>query len=394
MIRQQTSASDRVDSGSDASRWRRMLRRSARTPETDGGGTETVVAVDRSDWTNRCDRACAASVPMLAAASGLMLLLSLMFGGHSFDTLAGIFAALVDSVTGVVLIIGGWNIARATSPVGNCHQTAIVVLGVTALSLSISMVAGASLDQTAYMELLVVVAGAVMLRSGWFAISLAGLWAMWLGVAALLAGTVSSSSWVLAMLGASVISIAIHLMRVQGVRALSTALSAAEAEAVEDVLTGLPNRRGLRVVGAEMLAISHRNREAIACTFIDVDGLKTVNDVRGHEAGDEVLVTVAEALTDVFRECDLIARWGGDEFAVLALGSGPSADDVERRLTHRLEAMDSRLFGSGLGGVSAGRIVHMPWQDEDLDDILDRADQEMYRRRNLRRAKGRDLETQ
>lgn len=351
------------------------------------------VSVSSADMKERCDRACTASLPLLAAAGGLMLLLSIRLGGRSLETAAGISTATISGVVGCILLVFAWNLTRHKPAGRNCHQAALVVLLVTGLSLSIEMMVSGSLQQTAYMELLVVVAGAVMLRSRWMAIAVGSLWALWLGVTALLSGTVTASGWFLGMLGATVISIAIHVMRLEGVRALSAALNVAEAEAVEDVLTGLLNRRGLLVVGEEILAIAHRTREAVACTFVDVDGLKVVNDAQGHDVGDEVLVTVSEALVDVFRESDVIARWGGDEFVVLALGAGPSAEDVERRLSHRLESMDQVSVSETSWGVSAGRVVHMPWQDENLEEILARADQEMYRRRRLRRAKGKDQES-
>ncbi len=89
------------------------------------------------------------------------------------------------------------------------------------------------------------------------------------------------------------------------------------AQAREDSLTGLPNRRAFDENLARLAAISGRSGEPLSLLAIDVDRFKEINDTRGHVVGDQVLAAVAEALRRAGREGDLVARVGGDEFAVL-----------------------------------------------------------------------------
>jgi diguanylate cyclase (GGDEF)-like protein len=338
------------------------------------------------DFRAERDEVAAAALPLLSVALGLMLLLSAFFRLHRADSVPGTIGMAAVAVTGLGLLVTAVVLWR-TGVVGeNAHQTGTVILVVAALGLSVSMVANGSLAQTVYAELLLVCAGAVLLRPGWLITALAALWMLWLGVAALLAGTTDPSGYLLAMMGASVIAIIIHTLRTDSLRALGGALRAAEAEAVRDDLTGLLNRRGMAEVGRELMAVARRSREPMSCTFIDVDGLKDVNDAFGHDAGDELIASVAESLTGVFREADVVVRWGGDEFVVLALGAGPRVEEVERRLIERLQQTDVARSGRWQPAVSAGRVVHMPWQDETLEGLLERADQEMYRRRRIKRA--------
>ena len=162
----------------------------------------------------------------------------------------------------------------------------------------------------------------------------------------------------------------------------------------EEGLTRVLDRSGLTAVAAEMLALASRTREAVACTFIEVRGPRTVNDVDGHDAGAEAVETAADALGAVFRRSDVLARWGSNSFVVLSLGPGPGSDDVERRMTQRLQPSTEGDSSEKSVGISAGRVVHMPWQEEDLDQIVERADQEMSRRCQLERTRDQDFEEQ
>jgi diguanylate cyclase (GGDEF)-like protein len=100
-----------------------------------------------------------------------------------------------------------------------------------------------------------------------------------------------------------------------------------------DALTGLANRHAFQVRLQDEWQRARRYQAPLALLLIDVDGLKRVNDEEGHEAGDRVLRDVAGAIRHTLRGTDIGARWGGDEFAIIAPNTGPPA---AQRLAHRL----------------------------------------------------------
>jgi len=190
------------------------------------------------------------------------------------------------------------------------------------------------------------------------------------------------------MVSATLLSLVINHLRRAGVRDLAAERAAAEAAAVRDHLTGVANRRGLAMVGAQMVEQARRQGDAVHCIFVDIDALKQVNDALGHAAGDDVIVAVAEALRSVTRATDVVARWGGDEFCVLGPGPGMAPLELERRVR------DSVLLQAPIPedvwsvSVSAGGSMLAPWDAGTLETLLGKADQEMYLRRSLR-AEGR-----
>ena len=87
------------------------------------------------------------------------------------------------------------------------------------------------------------------------------------------------------------------------------------AATMTDYLTGLLNRRGFFTLADQQCKLASRSKRAIALLYIDLDGFKHINDELGHEVGDQVLVETANILKRTFREADVIARIGGDEFS-------------------------------------------------------------------------------
>ncbi|MEM8925672.1 MAG: GGDEF domain-containing protein [Actinomycetota bacterium] len=136
-----------------------------------------------------------------------------------------------------------------------------------------------------------------------------------------------------------------------------------------DHLTGLLNRQGL-VDGARHIPAS----AAASLYFVDLDGFKSVNDERGHEAGDAVLSAVGAALRKSFRNDDLIARLGGDEFVVFTAGRSAEreTDPIAERVVRRIGAIDKQI------SCSVG-VAHRPSGDgADVKDMLRTADKAMY----------------
>jgi diguanylate cyclase (GGDEF)-like protein len=153
--------------------------------------------------------------------------------------------------------------------------------------------------------------------------------------------------------------------------ALSRALThqSLRRDAFTDPLTSLANRRGL-----ETLVRDQRMGRPLAALAIDIDGLKTVNDQSGHSAGDELLVTVADALSAVMRSGDIAARVGGDEFVCVAFDAAESAgSDLAKRM---LEALNSISVHNHLARASIGVAYAVPHVS--LADAIRRADTAMY----------------
>ncbi|GAB3673595.1 GGDEF domain-containing protein [Angustibacter aerolatus] len=161
--------------------------------------------------------------------------------------------------------------------------------------------------------------------------------------------------------------------------------SFAEVASVHDPLTGLANRKGLAMLAGQILESARRRGDAVYCVFVDVDGLARVNTELGHEAGDEVLLTVAEAITRSTRATDAVARWGDDEFVVLGPGTGLAPLEIERRVRARCVETTTVDRSIWQARISAGGAVLEPWDEGDVDSLLRVADREMHVRRTLRR---------
>jgi len=156
--------------------------------------------------------------------------------------------------------------------------------------------------------------------------------------------------------------------------------SAAQHEALHDPLTGLANRRLFQEQLKLIRAQSLRTQAGWAICFLDLDGFKPVNDTYGHDAGDEVLKTVAHRLQTTIRSCDFVARMGGDEFAVVFTGVS-EPEDVRPTAQRCLDAIKRPISLSTGKVVSVGSsagIAISPKGDDDPHALLVAADEAMY----------------
>jgi diguanylate cyclase (GGDEF)-like protein len=151
-----------------------------------------------------------------------------------------------------------------------------------------------------------------------------------------------------------------------------------------DDLTGLYNRKGFLALVAHRLKLAQRSRSPFSIAFIDLDGLKQINDAFGHEEGDRALRDTAAVLRDSFRQSDVIARLGGDEFAIF-IGEADVekiAARIENKLAGYRRAADRRYVLSFSIGIVPGSSA----EDAKLEALLKRADTLMYQQKRQKRA--------
>ncbi|MGD0833156.1 MAG: GGDEF domain-containing protein [Candidatus Dormibacteria bacterium] len=153
------------------------------------------------------------------------------------------------------------------------------------------------------------------------------------------------------------------------------------AEAAEDDLTGALRRgAGLQALAREIARFRRFGGKGVAVIFIDVDGLKSLNDTEGHAAGDALLSNVVAAIRERVRAYDLVIRWGGDEFVcVLPDATGEEAErtvaDIERQVRLRTRG---RSVSTGLAGLEV---------TDTAGTLVDRADAALYARREVTRSR-------
>ena len=151
--------------------------------------------------------------------------------------------------------------------------------------------------------------------------------------------------------------------------------------AMRDPLTGLFNRRHFEAELERQVALSRRSGQPGALLLLDLDRFKEINDTYGHAAGDELLRATAGVLAGRLRSSDLLARWGGDEFAAILVDTTlEHAQAIARDLESRIEgirgeegsSISASIGVAMIGGDPAGR-----WED-----VLHAADLAMYERKN------------
>jgi len=165
---------------------------------------------------------------------------------------------------------------------------------------------------------------------------------------------------------------------------------------ITDDLTGLLNRRGFFTLAEQQCKLSDRAGMQIYLLYIDLDGFKTINDELGHEAGDQALIDTANVLRKTFRESDIIARIGGDEFVVLL--ADPSEPDIEniviRHVTKNLEIHNEQSGRNFVLMFSMGVANYNPERPCAVSELLTQADELMYEDKKRNKSPLRPLRTE
>jgi diguanylate cyclase (GGDEF)-like protein/PAS domain S-box-containing protein len=148
---------------------------------------------------------------------------------------------------------------------------------------------------------------------------------------------------------------------------------------LSDELTGLYNRRGFLEVAEQRLAQAARAGHPALLFFVDLDGMKQINDHLGHEQGDRALIETAEVLRSTFRGTDVLARLGGDEFvALLVDGDASQLAQFEGRVKREIDLRNSLPGRAFTLSASIGCATFDPAAPEPVEALLAKADMQMY----------------
>jgi diguanylate cyclase (GGDEF)-like protein/PAS domain S-box-containing protein len=146
-----------------------------------------------------------------------------------------------------------------------------------------------------------------------------------------------------------------------------------------DDLTGLYNRRGLTAFGEQALYRARRDGTVVALLYLDLDGLKRINDTYGHGQGDNALRALAGVIGSTIRESDIAARIGGDEFCILLFDdAGTSVDHVTRRIREAVAAARETYSLPTAISISIGVLRIEARTPGSIDELLAEADKSMY----------------
>ncbi len=165
-----------------------------------------------------------------------------------------------------------------------------------------------------------------------------------------------------------------------------------EELSVLDELSGLYNRRGFMTLAHQQLALARRRKEKFLLFFIDLDNLKAINDTYGHKEGDAALVNTSRIIKKTFRETDIAGRWGGDEFAVIAIDSTINEfDEIIKRLKKYLNEVNAKTKKPYKLSFSVGSASYSQGRYHSIEDMLEMADIDLYRKKKSKNAQNTPL---
>lgn len=158
-----------------------------------------------------------------------------------------------------------------------------------------------------------------------------------------------------------------------------------------DELTGLYNRRGLFTLADQQMRMANRNKEKVFILYADMDNMKVINDTFGHHEGDTALIETAKLLRESFRDSDIIARIGGDEFVAMPIGRNESEtrttiDRFNKNLEHSNKQRNRKYKLS----LSLGIACYDPQRPSNIHELLEQGDRAMYENKKNRKS-GADL---
>jgi diguanylate cyclase (GGDEF)-like protein/PAS domain S-box-containing protein len=178
------------------------------------------------------------------------------------------------------------------------------------------------------------------------------------------------------------------IFQIQDITERKRAEAALQSLSLVDELTGLYNRRGFLAVTEQHLAAIRRSERVPVILYADLDGLKVINDSLGHREGDRALVNAAEIFKEIFRNSDIVARFGGDEFVVLAaISPEEDAESLTRRLQEKFSANNARRNCPYDLSISVGLAHFDDEESHSIEELMARADRAMYEDKRRKRSR-------
>lgn len=156
--------------------------------------------------------------------------------------------------------------------------------------------------------------------------------------------------------------------------------------AMIDDLTKLYNRRAFNALSEQQMRLADREKKTLLFLLIDMDGLKGINDTHGHNAGDKALQKTARALRHTLRSSDIVARIGGDEFAILAIRAENGGEAIIARIESFVEKTNKEGNPFTLS-LSIGLASYSPGDKKTIEDLIQVADKTLYRVKRAKYAK-------
>ncbi len=172
------------------------------------------------------------------------------------------------------------------------------------------------------------------------------------------------------------------IMTMEDITALRQAEDELQSLLLVDELTGLYNRRGFVTLGQHQLKIARRMNKDMLLLFADIDGLSRINGGLGRQEGDRALIDTANILKSTFREPDIIARIGGDEFAALVIeASKDHTESISIRFRENLMLHNKKMKRLYKLSVSIGVAHYEPGRPGLINELMEKAGGRMYKRK-------------
>jgi diguanylate cyclase (GGDEF)-like protein len=153
--------------------------------------------------------------------------------------------------------------------------------------------------------------------------------------------------------------------------------------ASNDPLTGLPNRRTFSSQLEHFISLKARHQQKLSLVFVDVDDFKMINDVQGHDVGDNVLINIASILKSTVRHTDFVARWGGEEFIILLIDTErQEAQLIAEQLRKNIEN-NALLSQHAKKKVTVSLGVTQVGENDDADSLFKRVDNALYQAKRM-----------